>query len=281
MRLLLLPISTRRSLLYCQRITQAPSDQSTLIDKATARASKLWIQWEKGERKWQKSVTEYGNKLLHRIPYEEWGLKSIPPLSAQRRADEIAGQSPVDVAFPSTIISPERVEPVMRALATERQALHRKRMWWSIVGMPISAPVALVPISLEKALSGSKHIEFLLDHKLIRGSPSPTLDDIYNSDSVMSGNESTNGKDMSDGLMKDVDSQAADPDGGEATAERMLLQESHGKRMAEVLEVPELAVEIERAVWQVRRALKEEEQAKARTPDSVQEGTLKEESKAR
>ena len=38
--------------------------------------------------------------------------------------------------------------------------------------------------------------------------------------------------------------------------ERMLLSKSSGQLFARHLDVPELAIEIERAVWQVERALK-------------------------
>lgn len=40
------------------------------------------------------------------------------------------------------------------------------------------------------------------------------------------------------------------------TEERMLLSESSGQLFVEYLEVPELAVEVERAVWQVEKALR-------------------------
>lgn len=89
---------------------------------------------------------DYGNYALRRIPYEEWGLKSIPPLSARRKADELEGKETVEVAFPETWISEERTKDVMKTLATERQSIHRKRLIWSVIGMPISAPFALVPM---------------------------------------------------------------------------------------------------------------------------------------
>ena len=38
--------------------------------------------------------------------------------------------------------------------------------------------------------------------------------------------------------------------------ERMLLSKSSGQLFAEYLDVPELAVEVERAVWQVEKVLK-------------------------
>lgn len=146
MRLFLLPISTKRTLIYCERLKQQPPGEQTYVDKVTARASATWVKWEKHEKGWQKTLTQYGNKLFARIPFEEWGLKSIPPLSARRRANELEGKERVQVAFPRPLIKHESVSDVMRRLSTERQALHKKMMLWSIVGMPITAPVALIPV---------------------------------------------------------------------------------------------------------------------------------------
>lgn len=42
--------------------------------------------------------------------------------------------------------------------------------------------------------------------------------------------------------------------------ERMLLSKSSGQLFAECLDVPELAVEVERAVWQVEKALKAQQE---------------------
>ncbi len=44
--------------------------------------------------------------------------------------------------------------------------------------------------------------------------------------------------------------------------ERMLLSKSSGRLFAEYLEVPELAVEVDRAVWQVEKALKSQQELK-------------------
>lgn len=146
MRLFLLPISTKRTLIYCERLTQQLPSEQTYVDKITARASATWVKWESHEKGWQKTLAQYGNKLFARIPFEEWGLKSIPPLSATRRAAELEGKERVQVAFPRSLIKNESVSDVMQRLGTERQALHKKMMLWSIVGMPISAPVALIPV---------------------------------------------------------------------------------------------------------------------------------------
>ena len=147
MRLYLLPISTRRTLLYCQRANNAATtDKQTLMDKVQGRAARLWADWEKKDKGWQKKVVEYGNYAVRRIPYEEWGLKSVPPLSKQRQDDEKTGLSKVEVVFPKTLIATDRVPGILERLSTEREALHKRRLIWCLVGMPLSAPMALVPM---------------------------------------------------------------------------------------------------------------------------------------
>lgn len=44
--------------------------------------------------------------------------------------------------------------------------------------------------------------------------------------------------------------------------ERMLLSKSSGQLLAEYLDIPGLAVEVERAVWQVEKALKAQQELK-------------------
>lgn len=89
---------------------------------------------------------DYGNQALKRIPYEEWGLKSIPPLSKRKETEELSGKEKVEVSFPSTLIPQDSVLELLRTLGTERQGLHKSRMIYSFIGMPISAPFALVPM---------------------------------------------------------------------------------------------------------------------------------------
>lgn len=146
MRLYLLPISTRRTLLYCQKFNTNQAEAKTYVDKTTAWAAKTWASWEKKESGWQKTIVNYGNQAFRRIPYEEWGLKSVPPLSTRRREEELSGKDKVDVVFPETVIPASRALGILQTLATERSSLHKQRLIWCIVGMPISAPFALVPV---------------------------------------------------------------------------------------------------------------------------------------
>ena len=145
MRLFLLPISTRRTLIYGQKTSQIAANQKSYVDRITAKAATTWVNWEKSQKSWQKTITVYGNAALKRIAYEEWGLKSIAPLSAAEKEMGSASKK-VEVAYPSTMIREDRILGILRQLATERQTLHWKKMWWSIAGMPLTAPVALIPM---------------------------------------------------------------------------------------------------------------------------------------
>ena len=117
-----------------------------MVDKAQERAARLWASWEAKESGWQRKIVDYGNHALKRIPYEEWGLKSVPPLSKKRRDGETTGLTRVEVVYPKTLMAMDRVPSILQALSTEREALHKKKLVWCFIGMPISAPFALIPV---------------------------------------------------------------------------------------------------------------------------------------
>ncbi|KAI2623490.1 mitochondrial K+-H+ exchange-related-domain-containing protein [Hypomontagnella submonticulosa] len=277
MRFFLLPISTRRTLLYCQKLQVLPTEKQTLLDKATIRAAKLWANWEKKEKGWQKKVVVYGNYLLRRIPYEEWSLKSVPPLSTRRREEEILGKDKNYLIFPETLIPTTKAVNVLQTLGTERESLHRTRMIWCFVGMPISAPFALVPVipnlpffylvyrawSHWRALAGGKHIQFLCQRNLLSLAPSPVLDSIY---SRLLPPDFTPKEPITN--TEKANSPASKSSKG-AEEETMLLSQKNGRELVKVLEIPELEVEVERAIWQVETAIQKEREEKAKQPDKA------------
>jgi len=75
-----------------------------------------------------------------------------------------------------------------------------------------------------------------LDNKLITVKPSTILDELYST-----------GKQPFD-----IHTPGSN--------EQMVLHHSNGKRIADALDIPELEIEMDRAVWQVETALKREEQ---------------------
>ncbi|KAH7328296.1 mitochondrial K+-H+ exchange-related-domain-containing protein [Stachybotrys elegans] len=253
MRLYLLPISTRRTLLYAHRVGANAARNESYVDRAAGWAARKWEEWETRDKGWQKHVVSYGNAALRRIPYEEWGLKSVPPLSKRRIAEVLGSgagtkaKAKVELVYPPSVIGAHRAEAVLRTLGTERHSFHRQRMIWCIIGMPISAPFALVPVvpnipffylvyrawSHWRAISGGKHIRWLLDNNLVLQSPSKSLDAAYTNKSSVAELE-TDGP------------------------ERMLITEKHIPGLARQLDIPALHIELERAVWQVEQSLKKD-----------------------
>ncbi|KAM3439449.1 hypothetical protein MY4824_002724 [Beauveria thailandica] len=258
MRLFLVPVSTRRTLLYAQRlgVTTKGQGSASLLDKGVAFAARTWAGWEKKEKGWQRKVVGYGNYAFRRIPFAEWGLKSVPPLSARLRAEELQGGGDgdggrVEVVFPRSVIPEAEVENVARRLATERQPIHRRQMMWCLVGMPITLPFALVPIipnlpffylvyrafSNWRAIAGGKHVQWLIENKLLVPSPSKALDLVYAQSPA-------------------AVAQIKDPE----AKEEILLTHTQIRTCTDALGIPELETELDRAVWQIEEEWKKEEQ---------------------
>ncbi|KAM3566144.1 hypothetical protein ARSEF4850_000889 [Beauveria asiatica] len=260
MRLFLVPVSTRRTLLYAQRlgVTTKGQGSASLLDKGVAFAARTWAGWEKKEKGWQRKVVGYGNYAFRRIPFAEWGLKSVPPLSARLRAEELQGGGDgdgdggrVEVVFPRSVIPEAEVENVARRLATERQPIHRRQMMWCLVGMPITLPFALVPIipnlpffylvyrafSNWRAIAGGKHVQWLIENKLLVPSPSKALDLVYAQSPA-------------------AVARIKDPE----AKEEILLTHTQIRTCTDALGIPELETELDRAVWQIEEEWKKEEQ---------------------
>jgi Mitochondrial K+-H+ exchange-related len=146
MRFFLLPISTRRALIYCQRLQEKPTTELGLVQKTINKVPQTWAKWETAESGWKKKLTEYGNRGLQRIPYQEWGLKSLPPFNPQIQAEELSNNKKFDLVFPANVIQEKDVPKILRRLASERKQLHWKRFVWSMIGLPFTIPFGLVPM---------------------------------------------------------------------------------------------------------------------------------------
>lgn len=149
MKLFLLPISTRRSLIYCEPMSHTkPVANQSYVEWGINKASTTWVDWEKDTKapwRWKKRITEYGNLLFRRIPFEEWGLKTIPPLP---KLEPGAVTQHVEVRYPRIYQELCHLSLMnnLKRIATERQSLHRNRLVLSIVAMPFTIPVGLLPV---------------------------------------------------------------------------------------------------------------------------------------
>ncbi|GAB7358997.1 hypothetical protein MBLNU230_g5070t1 [Neophaeotheca triangularis] len=283
MRLFLLPISTRHTLLYCERLPAVlpnPNSPSTapkppLTDRITSKAATTWSDWERRDRGWQKAVTNYGNQLFKRIPYQEWGLKTLPPLTKARREALSHGEGEsglaLQVHYPRRFLrvegkGEEGVRSLLRRLATERQALSMKRMWQAVALMPATLPVAVLPVipnlpffylvfrawSHYRALYGGRFLDLALEAGRVRLVPSESMDEIYSmglTDKERKGVAGALGEEEMDKVAGGV------WEGLREGEDRLLVRRWNGKLIAESFGLPEMEVEIERAVEQVEREI--------------------------
>ena len=273
MRLFLLPISTRRALVYCQKTSKKPATELSYIDRATKKAVDTWASWETKEKGWQKLVTKYGNQGLQRIPYEEWGLKSFPPLTHAIQADDMAMMAEgkrFDVVYPANIMKQEEAPLVLARLAKERKQFHWRRFIGCLVGMPITVPFALIPVipnipffyvafrcwSHWRALRGSDHLDFLLDHRILRFISTSEIEDIYR----------TVAPNLQNSYQFITRNQVLS---GEDPEEHLLLTSGSHTVISKDLQVPELSAEVERAIMQVKTSIRKQEEEQQQEKENV------------
>lgn len=129
-----------------------------------------------------------------------------------------------------------------------------------------------------RALAGSKHIQYLLKENLIVPNPSPILDTLYSA-----------------GIMKatrgsiTLNPREANAEPGETSKllddapmepEVLLLGEGDSARIAQALEMPELRAELDRAIWQVKKALGKDQDLKEEV-EEMSRAVKEEEEKAK
>lgn len=103
----------------------------------------------------------------------------------------------------------------------------------------------LVYLLTKAALKGSDHLDFILDHRLYKLQSTKEMEDIY--------------QQIAPKLLHSfVFVTRTQLDEGSAPEEKMILDEGSHTVVAKSLEVPALATEVERAVWQVHQALEKE-----------------------
>ncbi|KGO74004.1 Protein of unknown function DUF2343 [Penicillium italicum] len=270
MRLFLIPISTKRVLVYARPLNKDLAKELSILDRITTKAAETWAKWEEADKGWKMHLVSWGNRVQQRIPYEEWALKSIPSFKTQLRIDGDHGKTKVDVLFPGNAVRLERIQQVVRTIATERQELHRKKMMWSLIAAPITAPLGLIPVvpnipffylayrgwSHWRALNGSRHLEFLAEKNLLNPVSLPELEKLY----------AKRASQKIEGTTTDT-SYSEVADDIEQSDDRVLLKMSDAKKLATILEAPELVLEAERAIIQVSEQLEAAAKAKQNKKD--------------
>lgn len=118
------------------------------------------------------------------------------------------------------------------------------------------------------ALKGSDHLDFLVDHRLLQPTSTAEIEEAYQSVAP----EASNSFDFV------TKAQVID---GEVPPEKMILKPSDHSFLAKSLGVPELSAELERAIHQVDRQLKQEAEELAKATPSIDSKTVDEKSDGR
>ncbi|RSH88439.1 uncharacterized protein EHS24_000984 [Apiotrichum porosum] len=179
-----------------QQPDRATADgQASIVTRALTKASDLWLGFgEKDKGTWQRKVFERGEKLMDRIEYEEWALKSIHEDQGVKIAKKGEEQERIEISLlrPAGLGVPPLLPKLHRALI-HRIPHHRKMMIRFLVFSPITWPFAIIPVipnfplfyvlwrawSHYKAWRGATYLEAVLKAGMITEKESSTLDNIY------------------------------------------------------------------------------------------------------
>jgi len=78
MRILLLPLTRRQTLLFAQRLTENERNKpNPWLTWVMQRTQKTWSDWGKSDTKWKAKTVATGNRLLDKIDWEEYSLKTV------------------------------------------------------------------------------------------------------------------------------------------------------------------------------------------------------------
>ena len=114
MRILLLPLTRRQTLLYAQRLTENEAHKpSPYLTWALNKTQKTWAEWGKSETAWKAKTVATGNRLLDKVDWEEYALKTVhdPKSTNSDKVSSFARR--VDCRFQWYILRGWRVDKLM------------------------------------------------------------------------------------------------------------------------------------------------------------------------
>ncbi|KAJ8101173.1 mitochondrial K+-H+ exchange-related-domain-containing protein [Lipomyces tetrasporus] len=287
MRIIILPLSTASRLVIAQR-TSSHALPPRFDDRLAQRAHNMWTTWESSTTWWKIKVTKWGNAAMDRIPYDEWSLKGVPRPPAGllpthpkkwwefwKRNDDLRDRNlrdreflmqskRVPLVYPPGLIKDHEAAEFVRQLAEKGLPYHFKYMVLSLVGAPLTLPVALIPLipnipgfyllyrawSHWKAWEGAKVLKRIVDENKFVLEPSHVIEAVYRSEAPM----------------------VVDLPGG-SKGEKMLLEDSQVTTLAKAMDAEEVQAELHRALAQVRVRIKKEAQQKMKEEDKTEKKT--------
>ncbi|SCU91970.1 LADA_0F13344g1_1 [Lachancea dasiensis] len=261
-KLIAIPITTHKLFVYHKHMPRVLNVGSRLVKyeaRALQKAAKIWAKLEKSQGKLNQKVVGFVNLMLDKTPWTEDSLNTIPSENyIMKRVKENEDERlltleewlkdastlnvrPIHLYYPESVCSPDTVRQQLQSLWMQGLQYHKKQTWLSLLGIPLTLPLVLVPVVPNvpgfyllyrayrnfKAYCGAKHLKSLVEHK------SHKL--LY-----------TNLPQYSDLL-------AQRSTGG--AAERLVLTENDLERVLDTLEIHEMRSSLRKALQQERRRL--------------------------
>lgn len=210
MRIFYLPVTAQRRLIFCQK-SDAPLVRAKprLDDRLATRLARVWDRFEQSDRRWKQVVTTWVDKLLDTVPFEENGLRSVPPRHTRKRqlkdkshisekeairSGQVRDLEPVPLVFPATAgLTFAEAQTNVGTAALQGLKTHRRQMLWCLAGLPLTLPLSINPLlpnipgiyltyrlwANYRAYKAAQNLEYLVRHRQFRGAPLPALDTAY------------------------------------------------------------------------------------------------------
>lgn len=227
MQILAVPLARQRAtaktyLFYAVRASQAekekgPPIQPSLTQRMMNRASAFWINLGRTDVRsvwnWRRRTFLLGERIMDRVPYQEWELKNIDQelgpsirsiLEAHKQKKET---SPLQVEYAPQLTGASEAVNSLGTLEKDRKPYHFRYFLYSMIGIPITAPLFLVPVipnfvtyylmwrawSHWRAYATANELTVLLQKNLIEPVPNSELDDFL---AARQASEALNGWDL-------------------------------------------------------------------------------------
>ncbi|KAM3159537.1 hypothetical protein ACU8KH_05622 [Lachancea thermotolerans] len=260
-KLIAIPITNKRIFLYHKHSSEILNMNSRIVryeTKITEKARKIWSKLEKSPREINQKLVRMVNSQLDKTPWTEDSLNTVPSegyilktVMENQESRNLTYQEwfknvdkldvrPVCMYYPQSVMSERAVREQLKSLWDHGLNYHKKQMWLSILGLPLTLPVVLVPVVPNvpgfyllyrayrnfKAFCGAKHLKSLVEnksHKLVF-TDLPQFSDILRSET-------------------------------EIPEEHLVLNEKNLERVLDTLQIHELRAPLEKAVLQERKRL--------------------------
>ncbi|ANZ74034.1 BA75_01224T0 [Komagataella pastoris] len=283
-QLLSIPITSRKSYIYYKHTHAGSGQKVSLEDRVVGWASRAWMKLETSDLKVNKNIVLYAHKLLDRIPWDEGSLRSIPARKTiakefednfkkenQSEYDDAAIGKMIPLFYPEQITNTSRLHNQLVNHATMGNKYHFKMMVTSLIVLPFTLPLALVPVVPNipgfylayraychfKAYSGAKHLDLLLgeqnDGYHLKYIPVHNMLKWYRAT-----------KDQQ--IQKNIESYLESINNEDAeAAESILLSEEAIETLTKELELPELISPLKMALKQEKSKLAKQEESDRET----------------